>query len=189
MYYYCKRQCIFLLCFANTIILMFYLLRYLQEIGYTDTILDVRSFRVRSLLGIGPDSTPNNQNLNNGEQQNSSSSSSSAGGGMNKNNLTDNNSKDGGGSGGGEQQSALMSARNFASGAIGGGSKSVSPLKDHDDRDSDSEEEITVLNAKNSSKVQLKRIFLLEAFFTCFPLGRNRLRRRRRRSVGRISVS
>lgn len=29
--------------------------RYLQEIGYTDTILDVRSYRVRSLLGLAPD--------------------------------------------------------------------------------------------------------------------------------------
>ena len=26
--------------------------RYLQEVGYTDTILDVRSQRVRSLLGL-----------------------------------------------------------------------------------------------------------------------------------------
>lgn len=26
--------------------------RYLQEIGYTDTIIDVRSNRVRSLLGL-----------------------------------------------------------------------------------------------------------------------------------------
>lgn len=31
--------------------------RYLQEIGYTDTILDVRSYRVRSLLGMGPEQT------------------------------------------------------------------------------------------------------------------------------------
>lgn len=30
--------------------LIFY--RYLQEIGYTDTIIDVRSARVRSLLGL-----------------------------------------------------------------------------------------------------------------------------------------
>ena len=28
--------------------------RYLQEIGYTDTIIDVRSNRVRSLLGLNP---------------------------------------------------------------------------------------------------------------------------------------
>ncbi len=27
--------------------------RYLQEIGYTDTIIDVRSARVRSLFGLG----------------------------------------------------------------------------------------------------------------------------------------
>ena len=29
-----------------------YVCRYLQEIGYTDAILDVRSSRVRSLLGL-----------------------------------------------------------------------------------------------------------------------------------------
>ena len=28
--------------------------RYLKEIGYTDTIIDVRSARVRSLLGLQP---------------------------------------------------------------------------------------------------------------------------------------
>lgn len=32
--------------------------RYLQEVGYTDTILDVRSQRVRSLLGLSS-SEPN----------------------------------------------------------------------------------------------------------------------------------
>lgn len=32
----------------------FSLFRYLQEIGYTDTIIDVRSNRVRSLLGLNP---------------------------------------------------------------------------------------------------------------------------------------
>lgn len=31
---------------------IFFLSRYLQEIGYTDTIIDVRSNRVRSLLGL-----------------------------------------------------------------------------------------------------------------------------------------
>lgn len=31
--------------------------RYLQEIGYTDTIIDVRSNRVRSLLGLNPAGT------------------------------------------------------------------------------------------------------------------------------------
>lgn len=30
----------------------FFYYRYLQEIGYTDTIIDVRSNRVRSLLGL-----------------------------------------------------------------------------------------------------------------------------------------
>lgn len=44
------------------------IVRYLEEIGYTDALLDVRSSRVRSLLGIhtdkdlsantGPSSTP-----------------------------------------------------------------------------------------------------------------------------------
>lgn len=32
--------------------IMCLLYRYLQEIGYTDTIIDVRSNRVRSLLGL-----------------------------------------------------------------------------------------------------------------------------------------
>lgn len=31
-------------------------LRYLQEVGYTDTILDVKSQRVRALLGLTGDS-------------------------------------------------------------------------------------------------------------------------------------
>ena len=34
--------------------MLFYNDRYLQEIGYTDTIIDVRSNRVRSLLGLNP---------------------------------------------------------------------------------------------------------------------------------------
>lgn len=40
--------------------LFFFTIRYLQEIGYTDTIIDVRSNRVRSLLGLGPSSNNNN---------------------------------------------------------------------------------------------------------------------------------
>lgn len=32
--------------------IIFLIFRYLQEIGYTDTIIDVRSNRVRSLLGL-----------------------------------------------------------------------------------------------------------------------------------------
>ena len=48
--------------------------RYLQEIGYTDTIIDVRSARVRSLLGIQTQAGENdvdisNSILVNGEQQ------------------------------------------------------------------------------------------------------------------------
>ena len=31
--------------------------RYLQEVGYTDTVLDVKSQRVRALLGLTRDST------------------------------------------------------------------------------------------------------------------------------------
>ncbi|KFM63760.1 Striatin-3, partial [Stegodyphus mimosarum] len=47
--------------------------QYLQEIGYTDTIIDVRSARVRTLLGLAPSNTENDdkQNLSsvlNGEQ-------------------------------------------------------------------------------------------------------------------------
>lgn len=39
------------------------LFRYLHEIGYTDTIIDVRSSRVRNLLGLN-----NNNNLSGVEQ-------------------------------------------------------------------------------------------------------------------------
>ncbi len=39
--------------------------RYLQEIGYTDTIIDVRSNRVRSLLGLGDVNDVNEENRNN----------------------------------------------------------------------------------------------------------------------------
>merc|ERR1719189_1722216 len=43
--------------------------QYLQEIGYTDTIIDVRSNRVRSLLGLqGDQDGDNNQNLANGAE-------------------------------------------------------------------------------------------------------------------------
>jgi hypothetical protein len=38
--------------------------RYLQEIGYTDTIIDVRSNRVRSLLGLN-NNAESEENLNN----------------------------------------------------------------------------------------------------------------------------
>jgi hypothetical protein len=31
-----------------------YCSRYLQEIGYTDTIIDVRSARIRQMLGLPP---------------------------------------------------------------------------------------------------------------------------------------
>ncbi|KAL5009242.1 hypothetical protein ScPMuIL_014823 [Solemya velum] len=49
--------------------------QYLQEIGYTDTIIDVRSARVRSLLGIQPQLSDNEREggppaLVNGEQSN-----------------------------------------------------------------------------------------------------------------------
>lgn len=39
--------------------------QYLQEIGYTDTIIDVRSNRVRSLLGLNNNLNHTNNNLNN----------------------------------------------------------------------------------------------------------------------------
>ena len=43
--------------------------RYLQEIGYTDTILDVRSARVRALLGLQPYNAENEEGrLVNGEE-------------------------------------------------------------------------------------------------------------------------
>merc|ERR1719348_2244681 len=43
--------------------------QYLQEIGYTDTIIDVRSNRVRSLLGLqGDQENETNQNLANGAE-------------------------------------------------------------------------------------------------------------------------
>jgi len=43
--------------------------QYLQEIGYTDTIIDVRSNRVRSLLGLQADQeNETNQNLANGAE-------------------------------------------------------------------------------------------------------------------------
>lgn len=40
--------------------------RYLQEIGYTDTIIDVRSNRVRSLLGLNNNAEAE-ENLNNSQ--------------------------------------------------------------------------------------------------------------------------
>lgn len=43
--------------------IILYIFRYLHEIGYTDTIIDVRSSRVRNLLGLN-----NNNNLNEIEQ-------------------------------------------------------------------------------------------------------------------------
>ena len=38
-------------------------LRYLQEIGYTDKVLEMRSARVRSLLGITTEDLPDNDNI------------------------------------------------------------------------------------------------------------------------------
>ena len=37
--------------------------RYLQEIGYTDKVLEMRSARVRSLLGITTEDLPDNDNI------------------------------------------------------------------------------------------------------------------------------
>ena len=55
--FFTKGPCLhtsFLICF-----------RYLQEVGYTDTILDVRSSRVRSILGLSvADSAPDHSQPN-----------------------------------------------------------------------------------------------------------------------------
>ena len=49
----------------NKAIFYYFIHRYLQEIGYTDKVLDMRSARVRSLLGITTDDLPadNNENI------------------------------------------------------------------------------------------------------------------------------
>lgn len=44
--------------YAMFMVIYYLFCRYLHEIGYTDTIIDVRSSRVRNLLGIN-----NNNNL------------------------------------------------------------------------------------------------------------------------------
>lgn len=49
------------------------MVRYLQEIGYTDTIIDVRSNRVRSLLGLNNNTDSDDLNtpaLNGNESSN-----------------------------------------------------------------------------------------------------------------------
>ncbi|XP_073949572.1 connector of kinase to AP-1 isoform X2 [Choristoneura fumiferana] len=43
--------------------------QYLQEIGYTDTILDVRSNRVRTLLGLNNEEQPEDSNCRNYDKQ------------------------------------------------------------------------------------------------------------------------
>jgi hypothetical protein len=48
--------------FSHSLNVIFF--RYLQEIGYTDTIIDVRSNRVRSLLGLN-NNAESEENLNN----------------------------------------------------------------------------------------------------------------------------
>lgn len=55
--------------------LLLFIARYLQEIGYTDTIIDVRSARVRSLLGLQTQTGETDADISqsilvNGEQQN-----------------------------------------------------------------------------------------------------------------------
>lgn len=45
---------LFFVSFSIASLFRFQIKRYLQEIGYTDTIIDVRSNRVRSLLGLNP---------------------------------------------------------------------------------------------------------------------------------------
>ena len=66
---------------SQNIYIFSYITRYLQEIGYTDTIIDVRSTRVRQLLGLQPnniDSDVENRNTQmvNGEQPGKRSSDS-----------------------------------------------------------------------------------------------------------------
>lgn len=56
------REWVYLL-FYNISIHILNIFRYLHEIGYTDTIIDVRSSRVRNLLGLN-----NNNNLSGIEQ-------------------------------------------------------------------------------------------------------------------------
>ena len=54
--------------------------RYLQEIGYTDTIIDVRSSRVRSLLGLSNNTDSEDMNtpaLNGNEPSNKQASDNS----------------------------------------------------------------------------------------------------------------
>jgi len=52
-----------------TKVIIYWNFRYLQEIGYTDTIIDVRSARVRQLLGLNSNSdADDNRQLVNGEQ-------------------------------------------------------------------------------------------------------------------------
>lgn len=50
----------------------FILYRYLQEIGYTDTIIDVRSNKVKAILGLNNN---NNNNNNNNSMNNNNNSS------------------------------------------------------------------------------------------------------------------
>lgn len=54
--------------------------RYLQEIGYTDTIIDVRSNRVRSLLGLNPAGTSEKEEQTGGAALNGGASGGTAGG-------------------------------------------------------------------------------------------------------------
>ena len=52
----------------SVVVIMLYVFRYLQEIGYTDTIIDVRSARVRQLLGLQPQNEgDDNRQMVNGE--------------------------------------------------------------------------------------------------------------------------
>ncbi|XP_050036925.1 striatin-3 isoform X5 [Dermacentor andersoni] len=54
--------------------------QYLQEIGYTDTILDVRSARVRTLLGLGPAANAGSGNAPDDKAVHPAVNGSSAGG-------------------------------------------------------------------------------------------------------------
>lgn len=57
--------------------------QYLQEIGYTETIIDIRSNRVRSLLGLNNNCEQENENvspnINGGSETNKRASESQGG--------------------------------------------------------------------------------------------------------------
>ncbi len=51
----------------HSIFMFFFLIRYLKEIGYVDTIIDIRSTAVKKLLGIKSETNFNGNNSTNGD--------------------------------------------------------------------------------------------------------------------------